>query len=433
MKNTNSKLNKVITALLSAVITFSVVTVVPTSVIALTPQPTLWVNGENILAKSDKQVKCGVNGKAQYNAGTLTLTSADINNEYNDTGIYAYGIDKLNVVLVGDNAVTSDYGISSSGEINISGDGTLQVTAHYTGIFSDTNLSIIGSDVTTTSKEGESLSANVDVTISSSDISAKSENETGIFAENNILIDESSISANSKKDHGIYANNKLSVVDSTVTATSTENIGIYSNASIDLSTSNVSAEGAKGKAAIAVKTTQNKNETPPINITINKYVKEINGGKLAATDWFALGKQTSYTSFVARNETKPLKADLSNALSKVSIKTDTQTLPPATNKDSSFAFAKTLKVKKASVGETVIPRVTAGKQTFDKEEVKVVNSNVKISIKAQNCTAKIGKMKEKSGTEVIIKCTKAGTAKVIATIKYNSAVYTKVLNIKVSK
>lgn len=93
----------------------------------------LWVNGVNILVDDDKTVECG-EGTAVYDedTNTLTLDNATIDTAKNYTGIYDYRDDALNIMLTGRNAIISkneaiNYGISSSGKINISGSGELEI------------------------------------------------------------------------------------------------------------------------------------------------------------------------------------------------------------------------------------------------------------------------------------------------------------------
>ena len=105
----------------------------------------LWVNGVNILVDDDKTVECG-EGTAVYDedTNTLTLDNATIDTAKNYTGIYDYRDGALNIMLTGRNAIISkneaiNYGISSSGKINISGSGELEIN-----LDGDPTLRIIG-------------------------------------------------------------------------------------------------------------------------------------------------------------------------------------------------------------------------------------------------------------------------------------------------
>lgn len=101
--------------------------------------------------------------------------------------------------------------------------------------------------------------------------------------------------------------------------------------------------------------------------------------------------------------------------------------PVAKNGNDSFAFSSTATPKTATYKKTMVARVTAGKGTFSKEEVKLVNKSVKLSAQPVNCTVKKGTMKDTSGTPFTITFNKKGTAYVIVSIAYNGEVYTKTL------
>lgn len=102
-------------------------------------------------------------------------------------------------------------------------------------------------------------------------------------------------------------------------------------------------------------------------------------------------------------------------------------LPEAKKGNDSFAFSSTATPKTAKYKKTMTARVTAGKGTFNKAEVKLVNKSVKLSANAINCTVKKGTMKETSGTPYTITFNKKGTAYVVVSIAYNGNVYTKTL------
>lgn len=116
-----------------------------------------------------------------------------------------------------------------------------------------------------------------------------------------------------------------------------------------------------------------------------------------------------------------------NAKYKVGNPEPEKPVVPEEKGDDAFAFASTAKPKTAVLNKTMVARVTAGKSTFDKEQVKIVNKNTTVKVKPVNCTAKVGTMVETSGTPVTISFNKKGIAYVIATVRYNGESYTKIL------
>ena len=108
----------------------------------------LWVNGEDILSKSNYTVACG-SGTAVWtpSSNTLTLTNATISSgtAYLDNGDYydycglLFSGTNLNLVLVGQNTIelssslgtaeSSRDGIATNGNITISGSGSLNIVA----------------------------------------------------------------------------------------------------------------------------------------------------------------------------------------------------------------------------------------------------------------------------------------------------------------
>lgn len=145
-------------AILLAVIMVSAT--LPTTVLAASWPPQLYVNGVDILSAEGNTVACG-NGTALYDSenNILTLKNATITNEYdNNYGIYARDMN-LNIVLVGTNSVSATnqgiYAANSSGGsavddgyLNISGSGSIKITAGINSIYGYKGVTISGGNIT---------------------------------------------------------------------------------------------------------------------------------------------------------------------------------------------------------------------------------------------------------------------------------------------
>ncbi|WP_102401380.1 hypothetical protein [Haloimpatiens massiliensis] len=125
----------------------------------------LWVNGIDISVAENNTVACG-KGTATYDkaTSTLTLNNATIDTAHNGAGIIKPSApasnSKLNIALIGDNVITTssisqiNVGISTMGQLNISGNGKLSVTTatdsqSYTtyGIYAYSGLTVIGAEL----------------------------------------------------------------------------------------------------------------------------------------------------------------------------------------------------------------------------------------------------------------------------------------------
>lgn len=178
-----------------------------------------------------------------------------------------------------------------------------------------------------------------------SDISGSAKS-TGLYGDDRVTIDDSKVNLTSTDNCAVYSSKNLSIVnhsevtasglisavradgdqgitvkDSRVSGVSKNEKGIESRGLFTIEgKSEVKATG--GKAAVSAICTQIAGEPYPGKAILmdEKVYYEESGGKLAVSDWEDQGKRLSFTSFVAGNESGPLKPDLSNALKSVSVK-----------------------------------------------------------------------------------------------------------------
>lgn len=195
-------------------------------------------------------------GGTQYNygteagdaAGTWSWDGADdmkLNN-YNGGAIEAAG--KLNVNYSGNNTVTNGdgHGISvedgnaESAELNIQGGAsdTLSVTSSRDTITSDGDINIDGAGtVNATSTKSDAIDAEGDITIKGSGTVNATGKSDAIRASGNITIDNSgNVTAKATRDEGIQTGETLTIKGGgKVEASSIEDVAIWSGGNIDIS------------------------------------------------------------------------------------------------------------------------------------------------------------------------------------------------------
>lgn len=209
----------------------------------------LWVNGIDISAVENNTIACG-GGTAVYNkaTATLTLTNATITKGYNGKGIAKNGDissdNILNISLVGENYITTsdvqiDTGVSSMGRVNISGNGSLNITTSTNspsyrtcGIYAWSGLTITDPTITVndTSTLTDYKGSAIDVNGSLSAFSATNATinidgyEMGInVPSGDITVDGSEITV-TNANRGISGGNEIDnfkIINSTVNATVT--------------------------------------------------------------------------------------------------------------------------------------------------------------------------------------------------------------------
>ena len=181
-------------------------------------------------------------------AGTWSWDGADDMklNGYNGGAIEAAG--KLNVSYEGNNTVTNDDGrgikvkdgANENAELNIQGDAssTLNVTSSRDAITSVGNINIDGAGtVNATSTEHDAIDAGGDVTIKGSGNVNATGDSDGMRADGNITIDNSgTVTAKATEDQGIDANENLIIKGGgKVEASSIEDVAIYTDGNIEIS------------------------------------------------------------------------------------------------------------------------------------------------------------------------------------------------------
>lgn len=195
-------------------------------------------------------------GGTQYNygtaagdaAGTWSWDGADdmkLNN-YNGGAIEAAG--KLNVNYSGNNTVTNGdgHGISvedgnaESAELNIQGGAsdTLSVTSSRDTITSDGDINIDGAGtVNATSTKSDAIDAEGDITIKGSGTVNATGASDAIRADGNITIDNSgTVTAKATRDEGIQALENLTIKGGgTVEVSSTKDEAIWADGNIEIS------------------------------------------------------------------------------------------------------------------------------------------------------------------------------------------------------
>ena len=224
-------------------------------------------------------------GGTQYNAGTAAGDAAgtwswdgadDMKlNGYNGGAIEAAG--KLNVSYEGNNTVTNDNGrgikvkdgSNENAELNIQGDAssTLNVTSSRDAITSVGNINIDGAGtVNATSTEHDAIDAGGDVTIKGSGNVNATGDSDGIRADGNITIDNSgTVTAKVTEDQGIDANENLIIKGGgKVEASSIKDNAIWADGNIEISGGSQVKASSEEDAAI-----DGKNSLTVTNASLN--------------------------------------------------------------------------------------------------------------------------------------------------------------------
>ncbi len=224
-------------------------------------------------------------GGAQYNAGTAAGDAAgtwswdgadDMKlNGYNGGAIEAAG--KLNVSYEVNNTVTNDNGrgikvkdgANENAELNIQGDAssTLNVTSSRDAITSVGNINIDGAGtVNATSTEHDAIDAGGDVTIKGSGNVNATGDSDGVRADGNITIDNSgTVTAKATDDQSIDANENLIIKGGgKVEASSIKDNAIWADGNIEISGGSQVKASSEEDAAI-----DGKNSLTVTNASLN--------------------------------------------------------------------------------------------------------------------------------------------------------------------
>ena len=214
-------------------------------------------------------------------AGTWSWDGADDMklNGYNGGAIEAAG--KLNVSYEGNNTVTNDDGrgikvkdgANENAELNIQGDAssTLNVTSSRDAITSVGNINIDGAGtVNATSTEHDAIDAGGDVTIKGSGNVNATGDSDGIRADGNITIDNSgTVTAKATEDQGIDANENLIIKGGgKVEASSIEDNAIWADGSIEISGGSQVKASSEEDAAIDGKTASRSRTLPSTQVAL---------------------------------------------------------------------------------------------------------------------------------------------------------------------
>ena len=210
-------------------------------------------------------------------AGTWSWDGADDMklNGYNGGAIEAAG--KLNVSYEGNNTVTNDNGrgikvkdgANENAELNIQGDAssTLNVTSSRDAITSVGNINIDGAGtVNATSTEHDAIDAGGDVTIKGSGNVNATGDSDGVRADGNITIDNSgTVTAKATDDQGIDANENLIIKGGgMVEASSIKDNAIWADGNIEISGGSQVEASSEEDAAI-----DGKNSLTVTNASLN--------------------------------------------------------------------------------------------------------------------------------------------------------------------
>ena len=216
-------------------------------------------------------------GPAGDAAGTWSWDGADDMklNGYNGGAIEAAG--KLNVSYEGNNTVANDDGrgikvkdgANENAELNIQGDAssTLNVASSRDAITSVGNINIDGAGtVNATSTEHDAIDAGGDVTIKSSGNVNATGDSDGIRADGNITIDNSgTVTAKATEDQGIDANENLIIKGGgKVEASSIKDNAIWADGNIEISDGSQVKASSEEDAAI-----DGKNSLTVTNASLN--------------------------------------------------------------------------------------------------------------------------------------------------------------------
>ena len=213
-------------------------------------------------------------GGTQYNAGTAAGDDAgtwswdgadDMKlNGYDGGAIQAEG--KLNVSYSGNNTVTNEDGCGISvtkdanenAELNIQGDAssTLNVTSSSDAITSKGDINIDGAGtVNATSTEHDAIDAKGDLTIKGSGNVNATGDSDGIRADSDITIDNSgTVTAKATEDQGLDAKENLTIKGGgTVEASSVEDVAIWAGGNIEISDGSQVKANSKEDYAVKAK------------------------------------------------------------------------------------------------------------------------------------------------------------------------------------
>ena len=202
----------------------------------------------------------GYDGGAIEAAGKLNVNYSGNNAVTNDDGHGIYVMDgnaeNAELNIQGDasstlNVTSSSDAITSDGDINIDGAGTVNATStELDAIDADGNLTIKGSGNVNATGKSDGIRADGDITIDNSGtVTAKATKDQGIDAGENLTIKgDSQVKANSEEDYAVKANGGLTVTNASLDATGVGyGVYVYKGVTLDGATVTVRASSDGGE------------------------------------------------------------------------------------------------------------------------------------------------------------------------------------------
>ncbi|MDD3401767.1 MAG: X2-like carbohydrate binding domain-containing protein [Hespellia sp.] len=228
----------------------------------LAADPEVWVNGVNMMTPGNSTVSCG-EGTAEYNAdtNTLTLTNAQITKgTSSNQGIMIQNHSAgLQIVLTGKNTIASGgVGISTnlSGDVSLSGGGSLEVTGPHDALGINGNLTIDGVTITgNTSQGGITVNDNENITIKNK---AKIDITASYFglSAGDLTITDSEVKAiaTGERMNALVVYGKLSIKENSKVSAKSSFPALYSKGDMSLYGSEITATSSANNAIYTMKT-----------------------------------------------------------------------------------------------------------------------------------------------------------------------------------
>ena len=204
----------------------------------------------------------GYDGGAIEAAGKLNVNYSGNNAVTNDDGHGIYVMDgnaeNAELNIQGDasstlNVTSSSDAITSDGDINIDGAGTVNATStELDAIDADGNLTIKGSGNVNATGKSDGIRADGDITIDNSGtVTAKATKDQGIDAGENLTIKgDSQVKANSEEDYAVKAYGGLTVTNASLDATGVGyGVYVYKGVTLDGATVTVRASSDGGEVS----------------------------------------------------------------------------------------------------------------------------------------------------------------------------------------
>ena len=182
----------------------------------------LWVGGVRVT--SENKSGDGWSYEGDGTSGTLTLNNATISGAYNDARIFS-SVLNLTIVFVGNNVLSEGAGggilTYNGGNLKVTGNGTLDVSAEIYAINSDGTLTIENVSVDAKVSNSYAINSVGTLTIENASVVAKSNGAYSINSNGNMTIENASVVATSNGYYSIDCESVLTITNSYVSAEST--------------------------------------------------------------------------------------------------------------------------------------------------------------------------------------------------------------------